>query len=172
MKRFFVVLLLLVATTALAADPQSTENSQSGAAGNQEPVEVRGVPEVSINKAEIEQYGSADKSTAPGLDDLPVNNPLMAQFMQIQEQASARLNELNAQLANQSSNEQALALVKEMENVKQEAELDMLRLQAGAAIARGDQATADEINAAIEMMTTPRPARPAVERPAPAGARR
>ena len=172
MKRFFVVLLLLVATMALAADPQSTENSQSGAAGNQEPVEVRGVPEVSINKAEIEQYGSADKSVAPGLDNLPVNNPLMAQFMQIQEQASARLNELNAQLANQSSNEQALVLVKEMESVKQEAELDMMRLQAGAAVARGDQATADEINAAIEMMTTPRPARPAVERPAPSGARR
>lgn len=172
MKRFLVVMLLLVATLALAADPQSTENDRSAAAGNQEPVEVRGVPKISINKAEIEQYGAADKSADEVLGDLPVSNPLMVQFVQIQEAAASRLAELNAQLANQSNEEQALLLVKEMENVKRETELDMLRLQANDALARGDQDTADEINNAITSMTTPRPSRPAVERDASAGARR
>ncbi len=83
-----------------------------------------------------------------------------------------RLDELNSQLANQSNEEQALLLIKEMERVKQETELDMLRLQANSALARGDQATADEINHAITSMTTPRPARPAVERTASAGSGR
>lgn len=169
MKRFLVVMLLLVATMALAADPQTTENDRSSAAGNQEPVEVRGVPQVKINEAEIKQYGAEDKSANGGLDEIQVSNPLMIQFNQIQAAAASRLEELGAQLANQSNEQEAIELIREMENVKRETELDMLRLQANAALTRGDQATADEINNAITSMTTPRPARTAVERPAPAG---
>ncbi len=172
MKRLSVVLMLLVATWALAADPETVENDRSSAAGNEEPVEVRGVPDLPINQAEIQQYGAEDKSAGVDETDIQMSNPLMKEFIQIQETAALRLDELNTQLANQSNEEEALLLIKEMERVKQETELDMLRLQANAALARGDQATADEINQALTTMSTPRPARPAVERSASAGSGR
>ena len=170
MKRFLITMMLLAAVTALAADPQSTENSQSGAPGQNEPAVVRGVPAVDVNKAEIEQYGAETKSIDNGLGNLAPVNPLMPEIVRIQEDAKTRLVDLNSRLANQVSDAQALDLIREIESVKVNAELDIMRLQANAAQARGDQATADSINNAIEEMTTPRPLRPAVERPAPAGA--
>ncbi len=172
MKRFFIVLMLLVAVSALAADPQSTQNNKSNAAGQNEPIETQGVPDISVNQAEIKEYGSeAEKSSDNGLGTQPAINPLMPEINRIQEQAAAQVMDLSSRLDNQTNDAEALELIREIESVKQEAELDILRLQAGAAAARGDQETADQINNAIEEMTTPRPLRPAIERPAPAGAR-
>ncbi len=175
MKNFLVVMsvmMLLVASMALAADPQSSENTQADAAGKNEPVEVQGVPDISVNEAEIQQYGSAVKSVDTGTDALPDTNPLMPEIERIQDEASAQLVALNDRLASQTSDQQALELIRQIETVKQQAELDIMRLQATAAVTRGDQDVADEINAAIEEMTSPRPVRQPIERPAPADARR
>lgn len=170
MKRFFIVMMLLVAVSALAADPQSMENTRSNEAGKNEPVEMRGVPDIQVNQAEIEEYGADEKGIDQNIGTRPATNPLMPEIIRIQEQAAARLVDLTSQLENQTSDSGSLELIREIEKVKQNAELDIMRLQAGAAQARGDQDVADEINLAIEEMTTPRPLRPAVERPAPVGA--
>ncbi len=171
MKKFLITMMLLVAVSALAADPQPTQNSKSNAAGTNEPVEVRGVPNISVNQAEIKKYGAEEKSGGNDIGIHPASNPLMPEINRIQDQATARLVDLNSQLQNQSNDARSLELIREMESVKQEAELDIMRLQARAALARGDQETATQINNAIEEMTTPRPPRQAIERPAPAGAR-
>jgi len=171
MKKFLITMMLLVAVSALAADPQPTQNSKSNAAGTNEPVEVRGVPNISVNQAEIKKYGALEKSGDNEIGNHPASNPLMPEINRIQDQAMVRLNDLNSQLQNQSNEARSLELIREMESVKQEAELDIMRLQARAALARGDQETAVLINNAIEEMTTPRPPRQANERSAPASAR-
>ncbi len=164
--------MLFVASMALAADPQSSENTQADAAGKNEPVEVQGVPDLSINEAEIKQYGGTVKSADNGTDALPATNPLMPEIRKIQDAASAQLVTLNDRLTSQTSDQQALVLIRQIETVKQKAELDIMRLQATAATTRGNHEVADEINAAIEEMTSPRPVRQPIERPAPADARR
>jgi len=163
MKMFLIIVVLLAAVSALAADPEPIENTESNAAGKNESAESHAVPRVSVIEAE--------KSSDNGLGIYPASNPLMPEINLICEQAKAQLVYLNSQLANQTNDAQALELIREIESVKMVAELDIMRLQADAAHARGDQKVADQIYSAIEKMTTPRPWRPAVERPAPAGTR-
>jgi len=61
----------------------------------------------------------------------------------------------------------ALGLIRRIEQIKKDTEIDLLRLQLRYAQAAGDARLADEINAALTQMTTPRPRGIPVERTAP-----
>jgi hypothetical protein len=96
-------------------------------------------------------------------------------MLQVLEQRDRALAEVQARLELASGERAALALQREAERIKSDAEVSLLRVQADHARRAGRLKTADELDAAIEIMlhpplakvTTQRTSRPARTRDGP-----
>ncbi len=161
-------LLTAMALTAQAADPQNLPPEGSGRAGENEPT-GGSIPHLQVNKAELEENGSNQLPLHPELLalDSQVRNPMMERIQEILAQSDVRLVELQTSLDSQRNNTEALDIVKSIEQLKIRTELDIMAVQASFARQGGFEEVALEIEAALSQMTSPRPQRQPVDRPAP-----
>jgi len=97
----------------------------------------------------------------------PARNPLMTEVRAALGREHEQLAALRARLAHTTDHRAALALQREIERVKLQTEVAILRIQASAARQAGHAALAARLDAAIEnLLAPPAPAEP-VKRPAP-----
>jgi hypothetical protein len=153
---------------ALAADPATP--TRSGSADENLPqtqAEVN-TPAIPENQAEIEA-GVVPEGGAPAVEKsaAPVLSPLMLEIQAALAAEQARVADLEARFAAAADEASALAIQKEIEQIKVETELSILRLQAEHARQEGRVEQAAQIEAAIAEMMNPRPAGIPIERPAP-----
>jgi hypothetical protein len=166
----FLMLVAVAATppAALAdnvAPPAKGGSSDQPASQAQSQVNIPDIPE---NQAEIEaglvpQTTPAAEATAAAR----VLSPLMVEIQAVLADEQTKVAELQARLEAATDDHAALALQKEIEQIKVETELNILRLQATYARNEGRIEQAAEIEAVIAEMLSPRPVGVPIERPAP-----
>ena len=151
MKRFALSLGCCLTLLALAAVALSEPAPATPVAGP--------APATQAGSAE----GAAAKSATP-----PTLTPEMAAVQAALAAERSRITELEARLAATKDDQAALVVMKEIEQVKRDTELGVLRLQAEFARREGREEQARKIDLAIaEFLTPPAPPAVMVERPAP-----
>lgn len=170
-----IAALLLIATVAVYAaatepDPVAPERAEP-VRTDEEIVRPGSHGDLEVNKAEIEE-GKLDADSALDGDRKPAKSPLMTAIDAVMQNSRDRIVLMQADLEKQADPDAALAIQKQIENLKVETELNILRLQADDARARGDEELAQEIDESITFMTTPQPKKTPVDRPAPDAGRR
>lgn len=174
--------LLALALIALAAESDPVAPDKAGRAG-QEGADAprqatRGVPGLDVNQAEIEALREGrEDGEAQAEDSLelpsdkpgphPEVNPLMVEIRSLLQEERAEVVTLAERFTAASDEQTALAIQQEIQEVKVRTELQILRLQADHARRGGREEVAQQIDAAITAMTTPRPVKEPVDRPAP-----
>ena len=97
----------------------------------------------------------------------PAATPLLADLFDVLDRQDAAVAALQTELARIADPMAALALQRRIEKAKQDAEIDVLRVQARHARAAGKAALAAQLDAAIGELTAPRAVNEPVARPAP-----
>lgn len=97
----------------------------------------------------------------------PAATPLLSDLYDVLDRQDAAVAVLQSELARTADPMAALAVQRRIEKVKQDAEVELLRVQATHARAAGKAALAAQLDAAIAELTAPRAASEPVERPAP-----
>ena len=172
--KFAIVILLLItaAVYAVAADPDPVAPEKAEPATSGDEVTRPGSPgNLEVNKAEIEE-GKLDAESALDTERVPAKSPLMTAIDVVMQDSRDQITLLRADLEKQSDPDAALAIQKQIEDLKVETELNILRLQADHARAHGNEELARSIDESITFMTTPRPKAQPVDRPAPDAGRR
>ncbi len=177
-----IALVALAAAVALA-DPDPGRTPREPASPAQPPAHADAPPPVAINQAEITQgvpddpdaarQARADQAAKMAADPrATVVPPMIAEIRATLDAARAAVAELQARLPGTADPQARHDLQQRIAARKQQAELDILGIQAREARARDDQALAAELEAAIEaLLAPPAPTPPATPRPAPAGQR-
>jgi len=140
-------LLLLIAGPAL-----SKERRESGTEAAPRPDAVPAAPPA-VSKADVSL------------------SPVMEEIGAAWEKSRLEVAGLEERFASASGEDEALAIQKEIERLLVEVELEILGIQARYAREEGRIEVAEEIEAAIESMTSPAPLPAPEERPAPAAER-
>jgi len=158
--------VLCLGLTSFAADPEPVSPENAGQAGEGEPG-GGSAAHLEINKAELMENGG-QMPVHPELLELTNGqaNPLMQQIRVVMASSDLQLDQLQTRLDSETNNRSALEIIKQMEQVKVQTELDILAMQAGFARQNGREEVALEIEGAMELMTAPRPERQPVDRPA------
>lgn len=166
----FLLLFLVAVVPALtwAADPEPVAPTGAGQAGTGEQ-NGGSIPNLDVNQAELREQAGQQQALHPGLleSQRQVPNPLMDRINVVISVADMRLAELKVRLDGETNNTTALEIIRSMEQIKVQTELDILAVQAGYAHETGREEIVLEIEGAIAEMTTPRPVRQPVDRPAP-----
>ncbi len=156
MRANLALLLLLVAGVAFADQPPI-------------PPQAATIPDLPENAAELKALENGEL-TLP--DAVPAERPLSPMMVEIQgalAEQQRQVAALDARFAETSDETAALAIQREIEQIKQDTELAILAIQARHARAAGDEDLAQRIDAAIAaIQNPPPPPAPAVERPVPA----
>lgn len=97
----------------------------------------------------------------------PAATPLLADLFDVLDRQDAAVAALQTELARTADPMAALALQRRIEKAKQDAEVEVLRVQAVHARREGKAALAARLDAAIAEMTLPRAQQEPRERPAP-----
>ena len=159
-----VILIMSVAVFALAADPEPQKPTDPPARN-----EGQVTPDVDINRAEIDAGVAPD--AIDGLKSLPEQtqaSPMITEIQAVLETNRLEIADLAAQGPAYPGHEADQALQKQIAQLKQQAELDILAIQARYARAAGNEDLAQQIDAAIAaIISPPAPAAPAEVRPAP-----
>jgi hypothetical protein len=135
---------------ALSAAPSFTQVARAPAAPMMQGVEEVAAPTVA----------------APARPRQAVN-PLYPKILAMLEAERVELAKLDARLKTTRDDAAAMAIQREIEQLKTTTELGILRLQAEHARALGRAAVAEKLDAAIQRMLQPVPRQRPVDRPAP-----
>jgi len=133
------------------------------------PAAAGSIPDLEINQTEQEENVALHPTLRDEIHQVP--NPLMDLIQVVTAAADLKLADLEKRLANEPNNSKALEIIRSMEQIKVQVELDILATQASYARRTGREEIALEIEEAITLMTTPRPTRQPVDRPAPPAGR-
>jgi hypothetical protein len=157
--------LFLLARPVMAEVPaqsaRATGRTAAQAAATTEPVHP--IPDLPENQAEIEALTSGQLvlEPAPAVGTTPAStgslSPEMLEIEQALTAERARLAELEARLRNKAEEVVVLSLLREIEQVKQDAEVEILRIQAKHARLAGREAQAQEIEATVMQILAPVP---------------
>ena len=163
-QSLLVILIMSMATFTLAADPEPQKPTDP-------PVRDEGqiTPAIDINQAEIEAGVAPDDAAVlksqPGQTP---TTPMIAEIRAVLETSRLEVADLAAQGPAYPGHEAEVALQKEISQLKQQAELDILAIQARYARADGKEDLAQQIEASIAaIISPPAPAAPTEVRPAP-----
>lgn len=164
----FVVILSAGAMLAMAADPEAVapEKAQKADPSDQTETQVgrATVPELKVNQAEMEANGDqslVNKATEPQL------KPMTVEINAVLEQSRLQVATLQDRFDNEPNAEAAVVIVRQIEQIKTNTELDILRVQVRYARTAGNEELAQKIEASLTQMTTPAPRREPIDRPAP-----
>ncbi len=115
------------------------------------------IPDAPENQAEIEAAARGELVLEPvaPVGDAASLSPEMTAIRAALAAGRARVDELEARLAGASGDEAALAVMRALEQAKQDTEIEILRIQAEHARLAGREAQAQEIETAISQMLTP-----------------
>jgi len=170
--------VLVSAGTALSDEPVRSH----GDSATLTPVQAAPVlPDLPENAAEIEALKNGitnapvpTDTATPADADQPVGfeSPQARELKALIASETAALAELQTRLDGAGADDAALAVQREIEQVKQQTEIDLLRLQARFAREAGQADRAAAIDAAIGELTAPRPVGVPQDRPAPDETRR
>ncbi len=131
--------------------------------------EAARLPDLPENAAEMKALENGDLVLP---EALPSERPLSPMLVEIQSALAEQQRQvaaLDARFAETTDATAALAIQREIEQIKQDTELAILAIQARHARAAGDENLAQSIDAAIAtLQNPPPPPAPAVERPVPA----
>ncbi len=112
-----------------------------------------------VAKPEVAAPASSGPAAAPPAVSAPIRrrtpSPLMAELFAALDAERLAVAALRERLAATRDAQTALALQREIETVKHEAEIGLLRIQSRHARANGRVALADELDRAIVEMTAP-----------------
>ena len=101
-----------------------------------------------------------------------VKTPAMLEIDALLEVERVQLAELKARLQAAPDEETALAIQREVRQLKMETELEILRVQIRSAREMGRLDTVERLEQTIEYLTNPRPVNPPVERVRPSAQQR
>lgn len=163
-QSLLVILIMSMATFTLAADPEPQKPADPPARHDGQIT-----PNVDINQAEIEAGvapdAAADLKSMPGQT---AASPMITEIRAVLETSRQQVADLAAQGAAHPGHEADVALQKEISQLKKQAELDILAIQARYARTEGKEDLAQQIDAAIAaIISPPAPAAPTEVRPAP-----
>ena len=108
---------------------------------------------------------------APGARPRRRLSPMAAELAQAIAAERSALTELQARFDHANGDREALAVQREIEQLKRGTEITLLRIQAKHARLKGHEAVARRIDAVIDEVTRPQAARDPVRRPTPVEAR-
>ncbi len=159
-----LLLVLLVAALAVA-EPRPLGQSRPDTPDKTNPTTV----EATDQDAEIpSSLVKADAQPAPERE----LSPMMVEIESLLEAEKLAVEERRVQMTQTTDMAQRVALMDEIHQLKTDTELEILRVQLRYAQQEGHLDTAQEIEAAIEFMTGPRPVPAPEPRPAPDSAHR
>jgi hypothetical protein len=159
-RRLLLATLVAIASTvSLALAEPGRPASSQGAAAAPAPA-ATAPPEIAAPPS------NETAAVAPARPRRPVN-PLYAGITALIEAEGEQLRVLARRLDATRDSEAAMAIQREIEQVKVQTELSILRLQSEHARRSGKAALADRLDAAIREMQEPRPAPKPASRPAP-----
>lgn len=158
--------LILLAQPALAGEPAQPAgpNGPTTAAAVAATEPAAPLPNLPENQAEIEALanGQLVLESAPAVGTTPASpapsSPEMLEIGRAVTAERARLAELEARLRDTADDSAALSLLREIEQVKQGTEVEILRIQAKHARLAGREAQAQEIEAVVTQIQAPAPA--------------
>ena len=166
-----LLIALLIATfvsPVLAADPQPQSPAQPAGSPKAE-----AVPQLDINQAEREAgvvLETIDPAAVP-MNEQPMS-PMIAEINAALEISHAQVAELTTRAAETPDPSGNLAIQQQIAELKQQAELDILAIQARYARAAGNLELAQQIDEAIAAISSPpAPTAPTTPRPAPGSQR-
>ena len=163
-QSLLVILILSMATFALAADPEPQKPADPAARHDGQIT-----PNVDINQAEIDAGVTPDAAAdLKSMQGQTTASPMITEIRTVLETNRLQVADLAAQGVAHPGHEAEVALQMEISQLKQQAELDILAIQARYARAEGKDDLAQEIEAAIAaIISPPAPAAPTEVRPAP-----
>jgi len=154
-------LLLLLAFGAAFADDQPPTEPETST-----------MPDIPENAAELKALENGEPAlpeSVPAPAERPLS-PMMIEIQGVLAEQQRQVGALDARFAETTSEVAALAVQQEIEQIKQNAELEILAIQARHARVAGDEDLAQSLDAAIAtIQNPPPPPAPTVERPVPAG---
>lgn len=157
-----------IARCAAAADAPGAPASQGMATGP-----VRAAEPVLVMLPANPQLGTPIPAVAsPATPPRRPLSPLMADLRAVLDREGEQLAALEAERGKAADAQAALDVQRRIEKLKQQTEVDLLRVQAVHARRAGRIAVAERIDAAIVELTQPRPRVEPANRPAPTGAER
>ena len=167
-----LALVTVCALAAVAADPEPAAPVKGGAADPTSESDAVGrtpAANLKVNQAELDEAGLLPTDTSA---DQPELKPMIAEINLLLEDARLQTATLQQQFDREPNADAAMDIMRRIEQVKQTAELDILRTQMRYAQAAGDQKLAAELEASLTEMTTPRQQKQPIDRPAPAAGNR
>jgi len=159
-----ILLIISVAALTVAGDPQPQKNIDPPAR-----TDAQTPPDLDINQAEIQAGVVPDLSDGlKSQSDAAAVSPMIAEIRATLEASRLAVADLAAQAPLNRDHAADVALQKQVSQLKQQAELDILAIQLRYARADGKEELALKIEAGIEaIISPPAPERPAEARPAP-----
>lgn len=160
-----VALLATFALVVFAAEPEPVAPVDAGKVASENDVEPQvgrsSVNSLEVNQAELEGNGGFF------LPDAATLKPMTMEINTVLDLARVEVAALQERFDNESNDNAALALSVQIEQIKINTELDILRVQKRYAEAAGNTELATELEEALTSMTSPRPRVQPVDRPAP-----
>ncbi len=168
-----VVMMAAGSMLAVAAEPENSAPVKSGKADPADVSETQvgrsSVNNLKVNEAELLENGELSLETNGNGPEL---KPMTMEINAVLEQSRLQVATLQEEFDKEPNAEAAVAIVRQIEQLKINTELDILRVQARFARSGGNEELAQEIEASLAKMTTPAPRREPVDRPAPAAGNR
>jgi hypothetical protein len=170
---FVIVLMTAGSMLALAAEPENVAPINNGKADPADATETQvgrsSTNNLKVNQAELEENGGLSFDTNSAAPQL---KPMTMEINAVLEQSRLQVATLQDRFDNEPNAEAAVAIVRQIEQLKINTELDILRVQVRYARTAGNVELAQQIEASLTQMTTPAPRREPVDRPAPAAGNR
>jgi hypothetical protein len=155
----FLVLLAVGVAFANDQDPQPPTEPQAST-----------LPDIPENAAELKAIENGEVAlpeSVPAAAERPLS-PMMIEIRGVLAEQQRQVGTLDARFAETTSETAAMAIQQEIEQIKQDAELEILAIQARHARAAGDEDLAQSLDAAIAtIQNPPPPPAPTIERPVP-----
>ncbi len=159
-----VIFLFSLAMPVMAADPEPQLPTTPPASTESQPTPSSGVDEAGIPAEQLD----ANKT----LEGQNPTSPMMNEIRVLMDVSRGEVAELVLLAANTTDREASQAIQMEISTIKQQAELDILAIQARYARSAGNAELALQIEASIAaIISPPAPSAPAETRPAPTNQR-
>ncbi len=163
-----VVLMTAGALLAMAAEPEPVAPVKSGKADPTVDAETQigrsSVSDLKVNQAELDANGELRLDAKPGQPQL---KPMTVEINAVLDEAHLQVATLQGRFDKEPNADVAVALVRQIEQIKINTELDILRVQLRYARTDGRDELVQELETALNLMTTPRTQKQPIDRPAP-----
>jgi len=158
-----IILMTAGALLAFANGPESAGNADPAVVADT-PVGRSHINQLKVNQAEMAEKGETWSAVEPSE---PVLSAMSMEINVVLDEARLQVAAKQEQFDKEPNAEAAMVIMRQIEALKTNAELDILKVQMRHARDKGQTEVVSRIEAALSEMTTPRPRKQPVDRPAP-----